>query len=177
MSTTARITVAYIDPPGEGKKQATIKDSNGTRYGIFPEKMGDYRKGGTYDVEFKSREWQGKNYHTITSAKPVNGESNGSNGNESNGHAPVAGSNGNGKPDEAYWAKRNARIERQHAQKVAVEFLKLEVDKAGATKGKPTLERLFQLADQIAADIENAGTIEVAKLNAEVAPDEQEPEI
>jgi hypothetical protein len=47
----ARITVQYVNPPKGGKKRGTIKDSSGNLYGVWPDKIGLFQPGSTYDVE------------------------------------------------------------------------------------------------------------------------------
>lgn len=72
MSTTI-ITVADVKPPAPGKKQASVIDSTGKRWGIKPEEMSNYRQFGTYEVErFKESYFNGKTYYHIESAFPVN---------------------------------------------------------------------------------------------------------
>lgn len=61
------ITVAYVNPPAEGKKQATIKTSAGAIYGIAPDKTSYFQVGQTYTVEIAAREFQGRTYKTIKS--------------------------------------------------------------------------------------------------------------
>lgn len=61
------ITVAYCNPPGEGKKQATIKSTAGAIYGLFPDKLAHFKVGQTYTVEVQSREFQGRTFKTIKS--------------------------------------------------------------------------------------------------------------
>jgi predicted peptidase len=150
----ATIEVAYINPPGAGKKQATIKSKDGQLFGIYPEKMGEYRAGNSYEIEFKTRDWNNKKYYTIVNANQVS-SSNGS----SDSSAAV-------NPSQ----DRGHRIERQHAQKVALEFLTtIGVIGDGSNEGE-AFALVQKFADKFAADIENAGTVKVATLD-EGAPD------
>jgi len=66
-----RITVDRVDPPGEGKKQATVKDTTGEIYGFFPDAGFIMVAGDTYDVDLRSRDYRGKTYYTISGAKLV----------------------------------------------------------------------------------------------------------
>jgi hypothetical protein len=63
------ITVAEVQPPGQGKKQATVKDTDGNYYGFFPDAGFIITAGDTYDCELRDREYRGKTYYTITAAK------------------------------------------------------------------------------------------------------------
>lgn len=47
----AIITVAFIKP-AEGRRSASIKDTNGLWYGIWPDKIGLINVGDSYDIEF-----------------------------------------------------------------------------------------------------------------------------
>lgn len=153
----ATIEVAYINAPGEGKKQATIKSKDGKVFGIWADKIQDYEAGKTYEIEFTSRDWQGKQYHTIKSATLVNG----ANGNS--GAAPAVVND----PSK----DRGARIERQAARRDAITFL--------VAKGKSFgVEEVFALTDKFVADIiENAGTINVATLAEEMSEAAAQPEV
>ena len=63
------ITVADIKPPAPGKKQASLIDSTGKRWGISVNEMTNYRQFGSYEVvKFKESYFQGKTYYTIEQA-------------------------------------------------------------------------------------------------------------
>ncbi len=63
---TITITVADIRPPAEGKKQGSVIDSTGKRWGVWKDKIGDFKQFATYDVlEFDTNEFMGKTYYTI----------------------------------------------------------------------------------------------------------------
>lgn len=68
---TATVTVAFVNPPAQGKKQGNIKTDNGDYYGVPPAMLGLFSKGGKYEINYESHEYNGKTYHTVTSVKPV----------------------------------------------------------------------------------------------------------
>jgi hypothetical protein len=70
---TATIEVAFVNPPKDGKKQATIKTSTGDLFGIWPDKLGLLRPGESYKVDFSERNYNGKTYRTITKVTPGQG--------------------------------------------------------------------------------------------------------
>jgi hypothetical protein len=67
----ATILVRFADPAPAGKKQATIKASDGTVYGVWPKDFGRFQPGGRYNIEFTERPYQGRVYRTIVKAEPV----------------------------------------------------------------------------------------------------------
>jgi hypothetical protein len=71
---TRTITVKYSDPPAQGKKQATVKDTEGNIYGYFPDSMQAPQVGQTYEVDFTSREYNGRTYHTLKDLRPAGGQ-------------------------------------------------------------------------------------------------------
>lgn len=70
----AVIKVAFANPPKAGKKLASIKTDEGAIYGVWPDKFGLFQPGRTYQVEFSTRNYQGKDYHTIVKCEPVQEE-------------------------------------------------------------------------------------------------------
>lgn len=69
------ITVADVRAAAPGKKEASVIDNMGKRWGIHPNEMGNYRQFGTYEItKFKTREFQSKIYYTIEEAKAVSSE-------------------------------------------------------------------------------------------------------
>lgn len=67
------ITVADIRSPAPGKKQASIIDSTGKRWGVASSEQDNYRQFGTYEItKFKESFFQGKTYYTIESAVSIN---------------------------------------------------------------------------------------------------------
>lgn len=72
----AVIKVAFANPPKAGKKLASIKTDEGAIYGVWPDKFGLFQPGRAYRVEFSTRKYEGKDYHTITKCEPVDEQSN-----------------------------------------------------------------------------------------------------
>lgn len=68
---SATVEVKYVNQPGPGKKQGTIKTPDGTMYGVKSAMLGLFREGGIYDIKYESREFQEKIYHTVVSVTPV----------------------------------------------------------------------------------------------------------
>lgn len=48
----ANITVAFVNPPKAGQKKGSVKAEDGTYYGVWPDKLHQYVKGGHYTVEY-----------------------------------------------------------------------------------------------------------------------------
>lgn len=65
------IEVKAVDQPAPGKKQGVVKATDGSRFGVFPDKLGLLRPGHSYEIEFSEREWEGRTYYTISRAKPA----------------------------------------------------------------------------------------------------------
>jgi hypothetical protein len=70
---TATVTVAYVNQPAEGKKQGNIKTDSGDYYGVPPAMLGQFSKGGKYEIAYESREYNGKTYHTVKTVKALGG--------------------------------------------------------------------------------------------------------
>ena len=68
---TATILVRFADPPPEGKKQGTVKASDGTIYGVWPKDLGRFQPGGRYAIEFTSHTFKGKTYSTVIKCEPA----------------------------------------------------------------------------------------------------------
>lgn len=49
---TATVTVQYVNQPKEGQRKGSIKTTDGSYYGVWPDKLGLFTKGGTYQIEF-----------------------------------------------------------------------------------------------------------------------------
>jgi hypothetical protein len=84
----ALIKVAFANPPKAGKKLASIKTDEGAIFGVWPDKFGLFQPGRAYRVEFSTRSYQGKDYHTITKCEPADAAS------TAPGTAPAIGANG-----------------------------------------------------------------------------------
>ncbi len=68
---TQMITIASIQRPQVGKKMWAAIDINNQRWGVWPDKVAALQEGGTYEINFKSNDFQGKTYYTIETAVPV----------------------------------------------------------------------------------------------------------
>lgn len=67
----ATITIAFVNPPKEGAKSGTLKTKNNEIYGCWPDKLGHFAVGKTYEVEYTEREHNGKTYKNVTHGKEV----------------------------------------------------------------------------------------------------------
>ena len=65
------ITVKYVNPPSPPKKRGTIKTTTDEVYGVFPDKMGLFQVGDTYDIEFKEQAFNGTVLCNITDVRPA----------------------------------------------------------------------------------------------------------
>ena len=64
---TATIVAKFVNPPQQGKKSGSIKTPENEYYGVPAAMLGQFTQGGTYTVEYKTREWNGKTYKDILS--------------------------------------------------------------------------------------------------------------
>ena len=63
------ITVAEIKHPEPGKKQGSIFDTAGNRWGVWADKLSNYVIGQSYTIsEYETYEFKGKSYQTIKRA-------------------------------------------------------------------------------------------------------------
>lgn len=67
---TAAIQVAYVNPPKEGKTKGSIKTDQGEFYEVFPNQLGLFRPGASYEIDYSERNWQGKVYRTVNKCRP-----------------------------------------------------------------------------------------------------------
>jgi hypothetical protein len=65
---TTAIIPEFVNPPKEGARSGSIKATDGRYYGFEAKKYptSSWEKGKTYNVELKSREYNGKTYWDIT---------------------------------------------------------------------------------------------------------------
>lgn len=84
MNSFATITVKKLTPPRGPGKSGGAQDSSGSWWDVWPGKV-VLAEGVTYDIEYSTREYNGKNYHTIqkASSKVTPAVV------QSNGHAPA----------------------------------------------------------------------------------------
>lgn len=67
---TATVTVKFVNPPKEGKKKGSIKGANDEFFFVWADKLGQYEKGKTYEVEYEESDFNGQTYRTIKNVKP-----------------------------------------------------------------------------------------------------------
>jgi hypothetical protein len=81
------IKVAFVNQPKTPQaKSGSIKTEDGRYLGVFANKLSQFAVGGSYEIETKAREYNGKTYHDITSAKPVSAPSGNGNGAHATGN-------------------------------------------------------------------------------------------
>lgn len=137
-----KLNIQYLNEPGEGKKQWTVKSDDGRKFGLFADKKDWFKTiPGLYEIDYTSKEYQGKTYHTVTSATLVNG-TNGNGAPTSNGSTPAS--------------ERGQRIERQHSQHMAI----LHFQMLGKTP--ETLAEFWMVVDEFQADIDKSPVKEEA---------------
>ena len=117
---TTTLTVKYINPPKPGSQRGSIKGTDGTTLGVFPDKMKLFEIGQTYTVEFTDGQYQ-----NVRSAKPqfVSGAY--------RGEAPAPGTptpalphKGGGAPNNTYRETCPADAERMFTCAVLTAFIK-----------------------------------------------------
>lgn len=69
----ATITVAGILPPGPGKKQGHVHDTEGNKWNVWHDKIQNFRMGVTYDITYEQSEFNGAHFNVIKTANPSNG--------------------------------------------------------------------------------------------------------
>lgn len=88
--TAATINVKYVNQPGPGKKNGTIKTPEGVMYLVPPHMLKQFTPGGRYDIQYSEHPFNGKNYMTVTHIVPVG-----------NAPAPSGGGGSYGRTDDA----------------------------------------------------------------------------
>jgi len=68
---TATIEVQTADPAPPGKKLGKIKASDGVVYMVWPDKLGLFRPGNRYEIQFSEDEFNGRTYRKIANVKPA----------------------------------------------------------------------------------------------------------
>jgi hypothetical protein len=130
---TKTVKVKYVNQPKEGRKTGSIKTADGEYFDVWPDQLPKFKQGSSYEVEYASREYNGKTYHTVKSIV------NGANG--------AAGGNG-----ETQDVRQNSII-RQHSQEMALRYMAIQVEAQGsAEKGMPDTETLRKLIDWFQRD-------------------------
>lgn len=87
----ATITVAYLNQPQAGKKNWSIKTSDGTYYSVPAGLAGMFQQGGTNTITYEDKLFNGKVFHMIRDAKPAQQQA-------SPAPAPQSQYNGGGSP-------------------------------------------------------------------------------
>jgi hypothetical protein len=82
---TATVEVAYVNEPKPGKKMGSIKATNGTYYGVWPDKLNLFEPGRTYEIIYTTSESGFHNFKSMAGpnkAAPAkaNGAAHASNG-------------------------------------------------------------------------------------------------
>lgn len=67
------VKVAYVNPPKPGKKMGSIKDESGNYYGVWPDKLGQFSVGGTYNIEYETGTFNGRETRTLKRVLDVPG--------------------------------------------------------------------------------------------------------
>ena len=129
MSNTATIKVQYKDEPKSPTGPGSIKGYDGQAYKVWPRSKGggailsQFEKDNTYTIEYDEEEYQGKTKRVARKILSTSESSNGSSEYDRMTQLRV--------PSDS---NRSARIERQAALKVAVQFHSIEVQ---AGKAEP----------------------------------------
>jgi hypothetical protein len=71
MSTTTQVTVQFVNDPKPGGKKGSIKTTDGAYYGVWADKLHEFKPGGVYEVEYDESQFQGKTYRNINTSKGV----------------------------------------------------------------------------------------------------------
>lgn len=67
---TAAVSVAFVNQPKEGKAKGSIKTTEGEYYEVFPNQLGLFRPGASYEIDYSERNWNGKTYRTVNKCRP-----------------------------------------------------------------------------------------------------------
>lgn len=59
------VKVAYVNPVKPGKKNGSIKTEDNQIFGVPPHFLGQFRVGGSYQIEYDTHTWQGQDYKTV----------------------------------------------------------------------------------------------------------------
>lgn len=65
------ITVQYVNPPAPGKKRGTIKTTAGETFGVWPDMIGSFQVGNSYDIEIEGKPFNGTTLYNVTDVRPV----------------------------------------------------------------------------------------------------------
>lgn len=65
------ITVADINQPAPGKKQGKVIDTTGKTWQVWADKLYLYAPGQSYNITYKTTNFNGKDYYTIDQSAPA----------------------------------------------------------------------------------------------------------
>lgn len=82
------VKVAYVNPPKEGKKMGSIKTPDGQYYGVWADKLYQFQQGQSYDVEYETGQYNGRETRTIKKVIETGRASSGSAQRTSGGSQP-----------------------------------------------------------------------------------------
>lgn len=134
MSNKTSIKVQYVNQPKSAKGPGSVKTDNGVYYKVWKDLLPQFENGKTYEIEYDTEQYNGQDKFV---ARKILSSSESSNGTTARveDYVPKNGSD-----------NRSARIERQAALKVAVQFHAIEVQTAQASA---SIDGLFAIADKI----------------------------
>src|SRR5437879_3526150 len=69
---SSTITIKFINPPGPGKKNASIKDTTDDFYLLEPAVANRLNNGSTYNVDYRTNTFRGTTYKIVEKIEPVN---------------------------------------------------------------------------------------------------------
>lgn len=67
---TAVVQVAFVNQPKQGKSKGSIKTNEGEFFEVWPNQLGLFRPGASYEIDFAERTWNGKVYRTVAKCRP-----------------------------------------------------------------------------------------------------------
>lgn len=68
---TASIVVGYVNQPKEGKKMGSIKTKDGAYYNVWPDKLGQFQPGNSYDIEYTVNDQGYKTFKCFSGGESV----------------------------------------------------------------------------------------------------------
>lgn len=67
---TAVVQVAFVNQPKQGKSKGSIKTNEGEFFEVWPNQLGLFRPGASYEIDFAERTWNGRVYRTVAKCRP-----------------------------------------------------------------------------------------------------------
>lgn len=147
MSEKTTIQVKFTNPPKQTGWSGSVKTADGRLFGVKEDQLSKFLPDHEYEVEYKTRDHNGRTYHDIIGG-PIGEGAAATNGNGHATPAPATGSGvvyANGRSPEV-----QARIERQHSQEMALRYF--------AIRGLATddMEVVSAMTDYFQSDIGSA---------------------